>query len=43
MAEFSPPPLARFLAHSEAVAGIFYATSLFTSLIGVRLAKAERR
>jgi voltage-gated potassium channel len=32
-------PLARFLAYSEAVAGIFYTTILVASLIGVRLAE----
>jgi hypothetical protein len=36
-------PLARFLAYSEAVAGVFYTTILVASLIGVRLAHGPEK
>ena len=36
-------PLARFLAYSESIAGIFYTTILVASLIGVRLAHAPEQ
>jgi hypothetical protein len=36
-------PLARFLAYSEAVAGVFYTTILVASLVGVRLAHGPEK
>ena len=36
-------PLARFLAYSESIAGIFYTTILVASLIGVRLSHAPQQ
>lgn len=36
-------PLARFLAYSESIAGIFYTTILVASLIGVRLAHIDEK